>query len=189
MTNNINFLTGIKDPYLKPDKPFVTENKKLKVIHLIQSYPMHCPHCGQLMRRNGFRKEPVTIKVLSIAGKPTILKIKKQQYLCPPSSKCPKRITRVAQVQGIKFACRIANIVKYHIVQELSENESMQTIANHHNVSTNTVERQLEGLEATFKASSHWLPATIAFDDFKSGKSAQNKMSMNLNESTEPSNY
>ena len=31
MTNDINFWTGIKDPHLKPDKPFLTENKNLKV--------------------------------------------------------------------------------------------------------------------------------------------------------------
>lgn len=43
-----------------------------------------------------------------------------------------------------------------------------------------TVERQLEGLEDTFKTNPHWLPATIAFDDFKSGKFAQSKMSMIL---------
>lgn len=180
MTNDINFLTGIKDPYLKPDKPFLTENKEVKTIHLIQSYPMHCPLCGQLMRRNGFRKKPVTIKILPVAGKPTVLKIKKQQYLCPPSVACPKRITRVAQVQGVRFACRIANSVKYHIVQELSDNESMRTIASHHNVSVNTVERQLAGLEDTFKPNRYWLPATIAFDDFASGKFAQSKMSMIL---------
>ena len=43
-----------------------------------------------------------------------------------------------------------------------------------------TVERQLEGLEDTFKTNPHWLPATIAFDDFKSGKFAQSRMSMIL---------
>lgn len=138
---------------------------------------MHCPLCGQLMRRNGFRKKPVTIKILSIGGKPTVLKIKKQQYLCPPSTDCPTRVTRV---QGIKFACRIANSVKYHIVQELSDNESMRTIASYHNVSVNTVERQLEGLDDTFKSNHNWLPATIAFDDFKSGKFVQSNMSMIL---------
>lgn len=26
MTNDINFWTGIKDPYLKPGKPFLTED-------------------------------------------------------------------------------------------------------------------------------------------------------------------
>lgn len=30
MTNDINFWTGIKDPYLKPDKPFLTEDLKLE---------------------------------------------------------------------------------------------------------------------------------------------------------------
>ena len=132
---------------------------------------MHCPLCGQLMRRNGFRKKPVTIKILSVAGKPAVLKIKKQQYLCPSSADCPKWVTRVAQIQGVRFACRIANSVKYH---------TMRTIASHHNVSVNTVERQLEGLEDTFKPNRRWLPATIAFDDFKSGQFAQSEMSMIL---------
>ncbi|MDM8332896.1 helix-turn-helix domain-containing protein, partial [Limosilactobacillus pontis] len=132
------------------------------------------------MRRNGFRKKPVTIKILSVAGKPAVLKIKKQQYLCPPSADCPKRVTQVAQIQGVRFACRITNSVKYHIAQELSDNESIRTIASHHNVSVNTVERQLEGLEDTFKPNRRWLPATIAFDGFKSGKFAQSEMSMIL---------
>lgn len=56
----------------------------------------------------------------------------------------------------------------------------MRTIASHHNVSVNTVERQLTGLEDTFKPNRYWLPATIAFDDFASGKFAQSKMSMIL---------
>ena len=63
------------------------------------------------MCRNGFRKRPVTIKILTLAGKPAVLKIKKQQYLCPPSPQCPK----VAEIQRVNFACRIANVVKYHI--------------------------------------------------------------------------
>lgn len=56
----------------------------------------------------------------------------------------------------------------------------MRTIASYHNVSVNTVERQLEGLDDTFKSNHNWLPATIAFDDFKSGKFVQSNMSMIL---------
>lgn len=180
MTNNISFLTGIKDPHLRFDEPCSTEEKDVKVIHLVQSYPMHCPYCGKLMKRNGFRRKPVIVKGLPVAGTPTVLSIRKQQYLCPPTQQCPKTVTRVAQVQGIKAGCRIADVVKQHITVELAQTSSMTTIARQHNVSTNTVIRQLDTLEKGFKPSYNWLPATIAFDDFKSGQFAQSGMSMIL---------
>lgn len=151
MTNDIRFLTGIKDPYLKFDHPATSVEKGVKVIHLVQSYPMKCPHCGQLMKRNGFRRKPVIVKILSVAGTPTVLSIKKQQYLCPSTPQCPPTITRVAQVQGVQARCRIAEIVKQHIAIELAQTISMTTIAQQHDVSTNTVARQLNPLEQNFQ--------------------------------------
>lgn len=180
VTNDIRFLTGIKDPHLKFDNPATSIEHGLKVIHLVQSYPMKCPHCGRLMKRNGFRHKPVVVKILSVAGTPTVLSIKKQQYLCPATPQCPQIITRVARVQGIKTRCRIAEVVKQHISVELTQTISMTTIAQQHHVSTNTVARQLNNLEQSFKLNRNWLPATIAFDDFKSGKFAQSGMSMIL---------
>lgn len=180
MTNDINFLTGIKDPHLKPDKPYLSKKHEVTVVHLIQSYPMRCPHCGRLMKRNGFRVRNVIVKILPVAGCPAVLSIRKQKYICPPSADCPQTITRVARVKGINDGCRIANVVKYHITEELSESVSMKVIAQHHNVSTNTVIRQLTPLETNLKPNRHWLPSTIAFDDFKSGQFAQSGMSMVL---------
>ena len=180
MDNDINFITGIKDPYLKRDHPFLTTEVGTKIVHLIQSYPMKCPYCGQLMKCNGFRKSCVTVKVLPTAGDPTVLKIRKQQYICPSTKKCPQIVTRVAKIAGIGNGCRIANNVKYHIAQELSRSISMKDIAQQHGVSTNTVERQLSLLEDNLTPDCHWLPSTIAFDDFKSGKFAKSNMSMIL---------
>ena len=123
MCNDISFLTEINDPYLKFDEPATTIENGQKVIHLLQSLPMHCPVCGQLMQRNGWlRRRPVKIKILSIAGQPTVLSIIKQQYLCKPSASCPHPVTRVAPIQDIQKGCRIANLVKQHITLELTQN-------------------------------------------------------------------
>ena len=181
MSNNISFLTGINDPYLKFDQPAFTEQDGIKVIHLLQSLPMHCPVFGQLMKRNGWlRRRPVTVRRLSIAGQPTILSIIKQQYICKPTAFCPQTVTRVAPVRGIPKGCRIANLVKQHITMELTQNLSQTTIAQQHNVSVNTVSRVLTQMTASFTPNRYWLPATIAFDDFKSGQFAQRGMSMIL---------
>lgn len=181
MCNDISFLTGINDPYLKFDEPTTTEQNGVKVIHLLQSFPMHCPVCGQLMKRNGWlRKRPVKIRILSIAGQPTVLNIIKQQYLCKPSASCPKTVTCVAPIRGINKGCRIANLVKQHITLELTQNISQATIARQHFVSVNTVSRALDQMTGSFTPNRQWLPAAIAFDDFKSGKFAQSGMSMIL---------
>ena len=34
MTNDINFWTGIKDPHLKPDQPFLTEDNPVALVSL-----------------------------------------------------------------------------------------------------------------------------------------------------------
>lgn len=181
MTNDINFLTGINDSHLIFDHPrFSVDSVGNKVIHLIQSFPMHCPVCGHLMKRNGLRTKPVIIRILSLAGEPTILSIKKQKYICKPSAFCPKVITKLAPVQGIDKGCRIANLVKHHITMCLNQNISQTDIAKNHFVSPNTVTRMLDSLEDNFRPNRHWLPSAIAFDDFSSGKFATNGMSMIL---------
>lgn len=166
MWNDISFLTGINDPYLKFDKPAISIESGQKVIHLLQSLPMHCPVCGQLMQRNGWlRRRPVKIKILSIAGQPTLLSIIKQQYLCKPSASCPHPVTCVTPSQGIQKGCRIANLVKQHITLELTQNISQTTIARQHNVSANTVSRVLTQIQDSFTSNCHWLPVASAFDD------------------------
>ena len=181
MTNDINFLTGIQDPGLQLDKEGAeTIDDQTKIIHLVKTGECRCPVCGRPMLKNGFRHRPVVITALSVAGVKTILMIKKQQYICKPSTKCPQTVTKIATIKGISRGCRIANNVKQFIIKDLHRNISQKELAHNYYVSASTVARTIDTLENTFVPEKDWLPATIAFDDFKSGQFADSGMSMLL---------
>lgn len=181
MNNDINFLTGIQDPGLQLDKGGTeTVDDKIKVIHLVKTGECRCPICGRLMLKNGFRHRPVVITALSVAGMKTILMIRKQQYICKPSVQCPETITKIASIHGIRRGCRIANNVKQYITKDLHRNISQKELAKNYYVSASTVARTIDSLEDIFTPEKNWLPATIAFDDFKSGQFATSGMSMLL---------
>lgn len=181
MDNDISFLTGINDPYLKLDNPAETiEDNDTHVVHVIQTYPMHCPHCGQLMRKNGFKSRHQRVRILPISGCPSFLEIKKQQYICPPSKLCPSMVTSVAKVKGIASGCRISQRVKQHIALQLEDDISQKELGKINFVSANTVERVLWTTKSEFKVAHQWLPKAIAFDDFSSGRFATSGMSMIL---------
>lgn len=173
---------GIKDCHLELDTKHyqdpIEDQGSFIVVHLIQSYPHHCPLCGQLMKRNGF-------KIVRNFGpalhyKPTIWSIRKQKYICKPSQSCPKTVTGFAKVTDIKYHDHIALAVKQRIMMQLSNNESQIDIAKSLDVSDWTVRRLIFKLDQAFKPNYHWLPRHIAFDDFKSGRFAPSGMSMIL---------
>lgn len=173
---------GIKDSHLELDTAHfknVIENQGNKVIvHLIQSYPVYCPRCGQLMLKNGFK----TVNVLgpSLHYQPTIWSIRKQKYLCKPSSDCPSTITEVAKVKDIRYRQHISQAIKQRVMMQLTTNESQIDIAKELGISDWTVRRVICNLDQFFKPNYHWLPRHIAFDDFKSGRFAPSGMSMIL---------
>ncbi|MCZ4024566.1 transposase family protein, partial [Lactobacillus gasseri] len=103
MNYSIRVALGVKDYHLELDEkhfdePIEDQGDRI-VVHLIQSYPMRCPRCGQLMLKNGFK----TVKVLgpSLHYQPTIWSIRKQKYLCKPSADCPTTVTSFATVKDI----------------------------------------------------------------------------------------
>lgn len=173
---------GIKDSHLKLDTAHfknVIENQGDKVIvHLIQSYPLRCPRCGQLMLKNGFK----TVNVLgpSLHYQSTIWSIRKQKYLCNPSSDCPSTITEMAKVKDIRYRQHISQAIKQRVMMQLTTNESQIDIAKELGISDWTVRRVICNLDQFFKPNYHWLPRHIAFDDFKSGRFAPSEMSMIL---------
>lgn len=182
MDNNIKLLTGIKDLNLRPasDDMITEEADGTRVFHVVQTYPMHCPTCGRLMKRNGFRIRHARVKILPVAGHPAVLDIKKQKFICPASEACPKVVTAVAKVKGIKPGHRIADIVNQHIAFSFEKTISQKELGDMHFVSDNTVGRVLKSCQSDFKLVHQWLPKAIAFDDFKSGKFAPSGMSMIL---------
>lgn len=173
---------GIKDPYLELDtahfKDAIEDQGNQVIVHLIQSYPLHCPRCGQLMLKNGFK----LVKVLrpSLHYEPTIWSIRKQKYLCKPSLNCPQTITKVAKVEDVKYHHHISQAIKQRVMMQLTVNESQTDIAKELVISDWTVRRVIFNLDQFFKPNYHRLPRHIAFDDFKSGRFAPSGMSMIL---------
>ncbi|NRO63709.1 hypothetical protein IMAU40088_00372 [Lactobacillus helveticus] len=148
------------------------------VVHLIQSYPLRCPRCGQLMLKNGFKI--VNVLGPSLHYQPTIWSIRNQKYLCKPSSACPSTITELAKVKDIKYRHHISQAIKQQVMIQLTTNESQIDIAKELGISDWTVRRVIFNLDQFFKPNYHWLPRHIAFDDFKSGRFAPSGMSMIL---------
>lgn len=182
MDNNIRLLLGIKDPHLEIDpkfgKNYIAKQGTFIVAHLIQTYSVSCPKCGQPMLKNGFK----TVNYLhdSAHGEPVIWSIRKQKFICKRSAKCPHCVTRLAQVTDVAFHHHIAKIVKSHIAYKMTNNESQKDIAKDLHVSDWTVRRVIQGLDHFFQPNFHWLPRHLAFDDFKSGRFAPSGMSMIL---------
>ena len=173
---------GIKDSHLELDtahfKNVIESHDNQVVVHLIQSYPLRCPRCGQLMLKNGFKI--VNVLGPSLHYQPTIWSIRNQKYLCKPSSACPSTITELAKVKDIKYRHHISQAIKQQVMIQLTANESQIDIAKELGISDWTVRRVIFNLDQFFKPNYHWLPRHIAFDDFKSGRFAPSGMSMIL---------
>lgn len=173
---------GIKDSHLELDtahfKNVIESHDNQVVVHLIQSYPLRCPRCGQLMLKNGFKI--VNVLGPSLHYQPTIWSIRNQKYLCKPSSACPSTITELAKVKDIKYRHHISQAIKQQVMIQLTTNESQIDIAKELEISDWTVRRVIFNLDQFFKPNYHWLPRHIDFDDFKSGRFAPSGMSMIL---------
>ena len=182
MDNFIRTILGIKDPHLELDTnregETAEEQEDQIIIHLIQSYPIHCPVCGCLMSKNGYRE--VNYLGPSLHYKRTIWSIQKQKYVCKPSKICPKTVTKLAEVKDIKSHDHISQAIKQRLMMGLTKNQSQLDLAKDFDVSDSTVRRVINCLNQAFKPNYHWLPRHIAFDDFKSGRFAPSGMSMIL---------
>ena len=167
---------GIKDPYLKLDtahfKDAIEGQGNQIIVHLVQSYPLHCPRCGQLMLRNGFK----LVKILgpSLHYEPTIWSIRKQNTFLSHHRTVHKRLPRWPKLNHH----HISQAIKLRIMMQLTANESQTDIAKELGISDWTVRRVILNLDQSFKPNYHWLPRHIAFDDFKSGRFTPSGMSM-----------
>lgn len=171
----IKILFNIEDKYFRFDEKILfEEHNGYKIANLVQSYEMKCPICGKKMLKNGFKS--IKIKTFPINKTLTFLVIKKQKYLCKPSTDCPQMITKIAEVKGVQPKHRIANSVNESIVIDLAKNRSIKDIAQDNNVSSSTVSIII----FVFNVSHHWLPRVICLDDFKFGSALHDEMSMVL---------
>ena len=149
-----------------------------KVFEGILSYkPDYCPKCGVLIDDNFEKHGFITsnIKLPNVSGFKTILRLKKQRYLC---KHCNKAFTLKDKVT--QYGCYISNNTKYQIALDLTKKRSEVDIAKDNNVSPNTVERVMDSFYKTQKLYKNYLPEVLLFDEFKSVKSSDGAMSFHL---------
>ncbi|MBG9988206.1 transposase, partial [Aerococcaceae bacterium DSM 111176] len=191
-------LLGIKDPnitltgalqkesyrtvkqFRPSSKDNLSEKQANKAVLSLEGHldklPKACVHCGvknngsQDIIRNGSMKTAILIGQYNYQA--VYLKLKKQRYLC---KHCLK--TTVAESKLINRHCFISNPVKFLIVKELSEIQSMTLIAKHMNVSIHTVIRQLKSWGDNLNPRPTALPSHLSIDEFKSVKAVKNAMS------------
>ena len=121
----------------------ITERKRksivYKVFHATLTYsPTCCEKCGNTQRKDIIKHGTKTsyIKLLSIAGYPSLLALRKQRFLC---KSCKQ--TFVASTNLVKKHCFISNSVKQHILNDLTYKISEKDIAKMHFVSHSTVSK------------------------------------------------
>jgi len=149
-----------------------------KVFEGILTYkPICCEKCGVLFDNNFEKHGYITsnIKIPDVAGFKTILRLKKQRYLC---KHCGKAFTLRDNVT--EYGCFISKNTKWKIANELRNKISEKDIAKNNNVSPNTVERIMDSYYDTQKLYKNYLPEVLSFDEFKSVKSADGAMSFHM---------
>ena len=149
-----------------------------KVFEGVLTYqPICCEKCGVLFDNN-FEKHGFIssdIKIPDVAGFKTILRLKKQRYLC---KHCGKAFTLRDNVT--EYGCFISKNTKFKIANELRNKISEKDIAKNNNVSPNTVERIMDSYYDTKKLYKNYLPQVLSFDEFKSVKSADGAMCFHM---------
>ena len=149
-----------------------------KVFEGVLTYqPTCCERCGVLFDNNFEKHGFITsnIKIPDVAGFKTILRLKKQRYLC---KHCGKAFTLRDNVT--EYGCFISKNTKWKIANELRNKISEKDIAKNNNVSPNTVERIMDSYYDTQKLYKNYLPEVLSFDEFKSVKSADGAMSFHM---------
>ncbi|WP_374724523.1 ISL3 family transposase [Calidifontibacillus erzurumensis] len=177
--HSIHNLLNIKDQNIIFDENFCTDETvkgiQSKVFHGTLTYqPEACYVCGHAFDaqiiKHGFKTS--VIKMPSISGFHTYLKLRKQRYFC---KHCHSTFTLKTNV--VAKNCCISNNTKVAIALQAKEKISEKDIAKHHNVSHSTVNRIIDSFYEYYKPNYNYLPKHLCFDEFKSVKSAAGAMS------------
>ena len=180
--NYITELLELKDNNIKFYKNCYYKEKIKGVYHkvfegILTYQPVCCEKCGVIFDNNFEKHGFITsnIKIPDVAGFKTILRLKKQRYLC---KHCGKTFTLRDNVTD--YGCFISKNTKWKIANELRNKISEKDIAKNNNVSPNTVERIMDSYYDTKKLYKNYLPKVLSFDEFKSVKSADGAMSFHM---------
>ena len=183
--SDLNYITEmleLKDKNIKFFENCYHKEKIKGVYHkvfdgILTYQPLCCEKCGvafdNKFEKHGFITS--NIKIPDISGFKTILRLKKQRYLC---KHCGKAFTLRDNVT--EYGCCISKNTKWKIANDLRNKISEKDIAKNNNVSPNTVERVMDSYYDNQKIYKNYLPKVLSFDEFKSVKSADGAMSFHL---------
>ena len=180
--NYITELLELKDNNIKFYENCYYKEKIKEITHkifegILTYQPTCCEKCGVAFDSNIEEHGFITsnIKIPDVSGYKTILRLKKQRYLC---KHCGKTFTLRDNVT--EYGCFISNNTKWKIASDLRNKISEKDIAKNNNVSPNTVERIMDSFYDTQKLYKNYLPKVLSFDEFKSVKSADGAMSFHM---------
>ena len=178
--NCIRIALDLKDKNILFDENFCEEKRikgfRSKVYYATLTYqPSHCECCGMKNHsysivKNGYLTSRV--KWVSSTHYPTYIQLKKHRFLCRECG-----VTFVAQSPEIEQGCFIAKRVKQSIAVELADTTSVKDLSKRHFVSPTTTDRVLKQLNQSVKNNFKSLPQHLSFDEFKSVKNVEGKMS------------
>lgn len=175
-TYSIKELFTIKDKNIEIDsfKETFYKDKKAIIIEgaLVRSF-RRCPCCkgsAKQIVKNG--KKAAMILLNRCGNKRTYLRLRKQRYHC---RSCGKFFT--AHTSLVAPSCFISKQVHYTILEELTERQSIKTIAKRCDLSVTTVQRTLSSLASTTRQKLDYLPHCLLFDEFRSLTTSHGKFS------------
>lgn len=142
---------------------------------LVNNIPSHCHKCGCVnelysLIKNGTKT--VSVKLPKVSNKKTVLLLKKTRYYCKVC-----KSTFIDQTDTVKPYHSISNNTYHAAILELRMKRSITDISKFLDVSVTTVNNWLTRLSSSFKVNKLHLPKHLSFDEFKSVKSSDSKMS------------
>jgi len=177
--DSIGKMLDLKDPNILFNANFYTEEYikglRYKIFHATLSYkPSACYRCATIFDENiikhGFKTS--NIKLPFVVGTPTILRLKKQRYIC---RHCNSTFTLTTP--EVSRNCFISRNSKLHIAIDAKKKISEKDIALQNGVSHSTVSRIIDTAYDNYHAKRNFLPKHLCFDEFKSVKEASGAMS------------
>jgi len=121
-----------------------------------------CPRCGKHeIVKNGCKT--ASIRIPNISERTALLILRKQRFLCKACGH-----TQIAQTPIVEKQHQISQNIQHGIIQQLTSDRTMSSIATQYNVSTNTVSRQLIALGHQTKSAYNGLPTSLCIDEFRS---------------------
>lgn len=182
LTDIILKTLNLKDKNIKFYEKSVTEEeikgKRSLIYHAYLTYDVQsCPKCGCLndnsIDKHGFKQSKIKLPAVSKLN--TYLYLDKQRYKC---RHCKSTFTCNTDI--VNHGCFISNNTKLSIAVDMGKIISEKDVAKNNNVSPNTVERVIDSYYDSNTVWKNYLPENLSFDEFKSVKSADGKMSFNM---------